>query len=110
MARFYNPLARIFFLLESILAGQEKERSRMSALSDAVSVLTATTQATHQEVGLVLAAVRDFPAKIQAAIDQALANGASADDLAGIKAANDSLAADTQSMVDALAATPPANP
>lgn len=72
---FYNPLARIFSLLESIRAAQAKERISMSALTDAVDALTATSKADHEELVLVLNAVRDFPLKMQAAIDAALESG-----------------------------------
>lgn len=108
MARFYNPVSRLFALLETILANQEKERLRMSALSDAVASLTAANAAEHQELQLVLAAVKEFPGKLQTAIDQAIANGASSEVLASIQAVKDQADADTKAMADALAAPPPA--
>jgi sugar-specific transcriptional regulator TrmB len=108
MARY--SISRLFSLLETILANQEKERSLMSALSDAVKSLTAANVAEHEEVQLVLKAVQEFPSKLQTAIDQAVANGASVDDLVGIKVVVDQQAADAKAMADALAAPAPTTP
>jgi hypothetical protein len=108
MPRYFNPLSRIFSLLETILANQQKERTLLSNLSDAVSALTAANAAEHQELQFVLAAVSEFPAKVKAAVDQAIADGASPELLAGIKAVADQQTADAQAMADALASPPPA--
>lgn len=105
---FFNPLARLFFLLGKILENQEKESRAMSALTDAVASLTAISQADHEELSLVLAAVNGFPAQVQKAVADAIAQGASPEDLAAIKAVADQQATDLQAMKDALAATPPA--
>lgn len=103
-------LAIIKSQLASVLFNQQKEKTTMSALTDAVASLTAAEKANHEELVLVLEAVKAFPAKLQTAIDEALAKGVSPEDLAAIQAVKDQQAADTQAMADALASPPPVVP
>lgn len=86
------------------LQALERMEKAMSQLTDAVAALTAANAAEHQELQLVLNTVSAFPAQLQAAIDQALASGASKEDLAAIQAVTDQQAADTAAMSAALAA------
>jgi len=103
-----RELREVRGLAHLILDHLQKERRTMSALTDAVTALTAAKASEETELGLVLAAVAAFPQKITAAVDAAIAAGADPATLAGIQAATAELAADHQKMVDALAAPAPA--
>jgi len=93
--------------LDGIINRLTRMEKKMSALSDAIASLTAAEQAEHEELVLVLNAVKDGQAKLQEAIDQLAKGGFTAEDLAGIQAAKDQADANVKAMADALATTPP---
>jgi 2-phospho-L-lactate guanylyltransferase (CobY/MobA/RfbA family) len=104
MARY--SISRLFSLLETIIANQEKERSLMSVLSDAVKALKAANIAESEEVSLVLEKITSDQADLKAAVEDALAKGASPDELSEVQKVIDQQVADTEKMKAALAQAP----
>jgi 2-phospho-L-lactate guanylyltransferase (CobY/MobA/RfbA family) len=103
---FYNPVTRLFSLLETILANQQKERTLLSALSDAITSLKAANAAEHEEVSLVLDKISADQADLKAAVEAALAKGATPEELADVQSVIDQQTADTEKMKAALASPP----
>jgi multidrug efflux pump subunit AcrA (membrane-fusion protein) len=90
-----------------ILETLKRLETKMSDLTNAVAALTTAKADQETELGLVLAAFAAFPAKITAAVAEAVAAGADPATLTAITSVTAELAADHQKMVDALAAPPP---
>jgi len=70
--------------LDTLLAGQARLEEKMSALSDAIAGDQAAVAALDAKIELMEAAVKAFPAQLQAAVDQAVAAGATPEQLAAL--------------------------
>jgi len=68
--------------------------------------LRAQVETTNGVIASAVAVLNGIAARIQAAVDAALANGATAEELAPVTAEVASLTASTQGLADAVAANP----
>lgn len=75
-------------------------------LQTAIDTLQATEADENAAAQALMDAYGAVPARIQAAIDEALRRGATAAQLASLKVLNDQIASESQKLADALAAQP----
>lgn len=86
----------------------DKENKAMAAIDDEITALTATVANDATVEGSAVTLINGFGAQITAAVNQALAAGATPAQLAGITAANTALQANSTALAAAVANVPPA--
>ena len=78
--------------------------------SPVLDALAAQVSVNTSVEGSALQLINGIAARVQAAVDAALAGGATADDLAPVQAEVDNLKASAQALADAITANTPAAP
>lgn len=89
-------------LVKRGLCALEQQGEKMTDISDRLDALTASTQRVDDAVGSVQTFVQGIPALVQAAVDAAVAKGATPEQLAAFDELNARLSGDADKIVASL--------